>query len=143
MSAPPPKLPLNAEDRATLAALARGIIPPDDIDAGADAVEAGPRLAAKIEAGINAGLYLEGLAAATAMAREQFGQEPGQLSPAQVHQWVGGLRERAPGFYKQLRMDVSALYLSEPKVWERIGFPGPSSSTGGYPDFDQNPDSES
>ena len=29
-------------------------------------------------------------------------------------------------------MDVCALYLSDPAVWRRIGFPGPSAETGGY-----------
>ena len=38
---------------------------------------------------------------------------------------------------KQLRMDVCALYLTDPGVWGRIGFPGPSVERGGYPDFDQ------
>ena len=47
------------------------------------------------------------------------------------------LREQQPGFFKQLRMDVCALYLSDPGVWARIGFPGPSSAQGGYPDFDR------
>jgi hypothetical protein len=41
------------------------------------------------------------------------------------------------GFFRQLRMDVCALYLSDPGVWARIGFPGPSTAQGGYPDFDQ------
>jgi hypothetical protein len=47
------------------------------------------------------------------------------------------LRDQCPAFFKQLRMDVSALYLSDPEVWQRIGFPGPSTDRGGYPDFDQ------
>jgi len=47
------------------------------------------------------------------------------------------MRVDAPGFFKQLRMDVAALYLGDPGVWRRIGFPGPSTDTGGYPDFDQ------
>jgi hypothetical protein len=34
-------------------------------------------------------------------------------------------------------MDVCALYLSDPAVWQRIGFPGPSADSGGHPDFDQ------
>jgi hypothetical protein len=37
-------------------------------------------------------------------------------------------------------MDVSALYLSDPEVWCRIGFPGPSIDSGGHPDFDQKPE---
>jgi len=57
----------------------------------------------------------------------------------ELYEWIEALRERAPAFFKQLRMDVSALYLSDPKVWERIGFPGPSAAAGGYPDFEQKP----
>ncbi|MEY2427611.1 MAG: hypothetical protein QOJ40_496, partial [Verrucomicrobiota bacterium] len=49
---------------------------------------------------------------------------------------IAGVREKLPSFFKQLRMDVSALYLSDPAVWQRIGFPGPSTASGGYPDFD-------
>jgi hypothetical protein len=41
------KLSLNTEQGAALAALADGIIPADEMDQGAAAVEAGPRLAAK------------------------------------------------------------------------------------------------
>jgi hypothetical protein len=36
-------------------------------------------------------------------------------------------------------MDVPALYLSDPGVSRRIGFPGPSIEVGGYPDFDRAP----
>jgi hypothetical protein len=32
---------------------------------------------------------------------------------------------------------VCALYLSDAGVWQRIGFPGPSSASGGHPDYDQ------
>ena len=47
------------------------------------------------------------------------------------------LRDRMPDFFRQLRMDACASYMSDPGVWQRIGFPGPSTDTGGYPDFDQ------
>ena len=40
-------------------------------------------------------------------------------------------------YFRQLRMDVCALYLSDAGVWQRMGFPGASSEAGGYPDFDQ------
>ena len=53
---------------------------------------------------------------------------------AVIVQKYGGsvLRDDAsPAFFKQLRMDVCALYLSEPAVWRRIGFPGPSTRSGG------------
>lgn len=125
------------EYAGALAVLANGIIPADDVDEGAASVAAGDRLAGKIAAGVNAGLYRQGLDAAHAIAAERFGVELESLSSEQVHELIGTLREALPGFYKQLRMDVSALYLSDPAVWQRIGFPGPSTASGGYPDFDQ------
>ena len=121
----------------TLAALANGIIPADDTDAGAAAVDAGPRLAARIEGGWNTRLYLGGLELADALSKQTFGRPPAELTPADLHGLLALLREREPAFFKQLRMDVSAMYLSDPAVWQRIGFPGPSTESGGYPDFDQ------
>jgi len=128
---------LSQEQLACLAALADGIIPPDGRDAGAASVNAGPRLAEKIEAGINSALYLQAVEMAIALAKEHHGQEVSQLRPQELHALLGAIRERTPGFFKQLRLDVSALYLSDPGVWQRIGFPGPSIASGGYPDFDQ------
>ena len=126
-----------SEQLSALAALANGIIPADERDAGAASVEFAPRLANKLQAGINASLYLRGLEAARAIAQEKCGQEVSQLNCAQIHDLLAALREKLPGFFKQLRMDVSALYLSDPNVWQRIGFPGPSIASGGHPDFDQ------
>ena len=40
-------------------------------------------------------------------------------------------------FYRTLRADVCFVYMTDPEVCRRIGFPGPSTSTGGYPDFDR------
>jgi hypothetical protein len=120
-----------------LAALANGIIPADARDEGAAAVNAGERIAAKVEAGINAAHYQTGVEAAESIAMEKYGREVAALSPGEVRDLLSALRERAPAFFKQLRMDVSALYLSDPGVWTRIGFPGPSIASGGYPDFDQ------
>ena len=68
---------------------------------------------------------------------EQHGRNVRELNAAEVHELLASLRDRLPVFFKQLRMDVSALYLSDPGVWRRIGFPGPSIASGGYPDFDQ------
>ena len=135
MGSPPP----GPDDVADLALLANGIIPADERDEGAAAVQAGPRLAEKL-AGAGGGLYAEGLSAAREVAREAFGREPGALAPAEVRDLLGRLQERAPAFFKQLRMDVSTLYLSDPGVWRRIGFPGPSIETGGHPDFDLPPE---
>jgi hypothetical protein len=124
-----------------LTLLANGIIPADDRDAGAAAVDAGPRLTERRRTGvaINAALYADGLRLARALASEMFGRDraPVDLSPADVHALLERLRVEGPGFFKQLRMDVVALYLSDPGVLSRIGFPGPAVETGGYSDFDQ------
>jgi hypothetical protein len=125
------------ENAVALAVLANGIIPADERDGGAACVAAGDRLAEKMAGGVNAGLYRQGLDAAQTIAAERFGAELGFLSDEQVYELIGVLREALPGFYKQLRMDVSAIYLSDLGVWQRIGFPGPSTASGGYPDFDQ------
>jgi Gluconate 2-dehydrogenase subunit 3 len=130
----------HSNEVAILAILANGIIPADGRDAGAAAVAAGPRLAEKLASGAGAAVYAEGLRTAREISREAFGREPGELGPSEVHDLLGGIRERAPAFFKQLRMDVSALYLSDPGVWRRIGFPGPSIETGGHPDFDRPPE---
>jgi restriction endonuclease Mrr len=124
-----------ADIAATLMKLADGIIPPDDSDSGASAVQAGPRLAERIAQGVNAAVYRQGIDAAERLASERFHAAVSDLNADQVHELLGALRETQPGFFKQLRMDVSALYLSDPQVWQRIGFPGPSVETGGYPDF--------
>ncbi len=129
--------PISMDDLAALTALANGIIPPDAADGGAAAVNAGPRLAEKIEAGINAGLYFHGLKTAEAIAKKKCGCQVSVLNPQELHELMATVRERLPAFFKQLRMDVSALYLSDPGVWQRIGFPGPSTASGGYADFDQ------
>jgi hypothetical protein len=128
---------LQPDQLAVLTALANGIIPADGTDAGAAAVDAGPRLAERIRAGVNAGIYLRGLELAQSLAHTRRGRDVTQLSPAEIHDLLAAIRDELPGFFKQLRMDVSALYLSDPAVWRRIGFPGPSTETGGYPDFDQ------
>ena len=128
---------MNSQQLATLIALANGIIPRDEADDGAAAVNAGPRLAERIQTGLNADLYLRGLETAALLGKETYGREVDELNPQEVHQLIAGVREKLPAFFKQLRMDVSALYLSDPAVWQRIGFPGPSTASGGYPDFDQ------
>jgi anti-sigma factor RsiW len=133
---------MNSTDEQTdlsaeLAALADGIIPADDRDEGARCVDAGAKLAARVAAGVNAATYRAGVKTATALAREQFAQPLPSLDATQMHALIGRLKSESPAFYKQLRMDVSALYLSNPAIWQRIGFPGPSTAAGGYPDFDQ------
>jgi len=128
---------ITLKDIATLAVLANGIIPADDRDAGAAAVHAGPGIAERMRRSPYAYLYVDGLNAAHELAREMFAKAVDGLDAAQVSQLLTALSARSPAFFRQLRADVCALYLSDPGVWQRIGFPGPSSDTGGYSDFDQ------
>jgi acyl-CoA reductase-like NAD-dependent aldehyde dehydrogenase len=116
-----------------LTALAEGIIPADERDGGAAAAGAWTRLLAKVDAPI----YAEGLESAERLAHAKFGRNCGQLSAPEVAALLDTLRDEAPMFFRQLRADVAAAYLSDPAVWQRIGFPGPSIASGGYPDFDQ------
>ena len=128
---------LSTEEAAALAALANAIIPADERDAGAASVQAGPRIAEKIAAGINAELYKQGLLAAQAAAKEDYGRAVSELAPEELFEVMGHVKAHRFAFYKQFRMDVYSLYLSNPDVWERIGFPGKTTASGGYPDFDQ------
>jgi hypothetical protein len=120
-----------------LKVLTNGIIPADERDGGAESVGVAAQIAQRIEQGINRDVYVNGLDAAMRVAQKKFTGTVESLTPEQAHELIGAVREQAPGFYKQLRMDVSAIYLSNPAVWARIGFPGPSIDKGGYPDFDQ------
>lgn len=128
---------ISLNDIATLATLAGGIIPADDRDAGAAAVHAGPGIAERMRRSPYADVYVEGLKAARELAREMFVQAVDELNAAQLFELLTALSARSPAFFRQLRADVCALYLSDAGVWQRIGFPGPSSDSGGYPDFDQ------
>ena len=121
---------MTAEQVKILEKLANGIIPADEMDEGARVVDAARKIAEKIDAGVNAKVYLSGLELVA-------GKNVLAMNDKQIHELLGMLREKAPAFFKQLRMDVAALYLSDAGVWERIGFGGPSSERGGYPDFDQ------
>jgi hypothetical protein len=128
------EIQLNLRD---LEALANGIIPADERDAGAASVNAGLTITERVRRGVSAGLYAEGLATANRLAREKFGRQVSELIPAEIHQLLGTLEKVSPRFFRQFRADVCGLYMSDPAVWKRIGFPGPSTDTGGYPDFDQ------
>ena len=125
-------------DIATLAALANGIIPADARDAGAAAVHAGPGIAERMRRSPYAAVYVDGLKAARELAQKLFVKAAENLDAAQIHELLTALSAQAPAFFRQLRADVCALYLSDAGVWQRIGFPGPSTDTGGYPDFDQS-----
>jgi hypothetical protein len=127
----------SPDQLAALAALANGIIPADEIDAGAADVDAAAKITERIAGGVNAALYQQGLVLAELLSHEKHTRSVAQLNAAEVQELLGTIRDRLPAFFKQLRLDVSAIYLSDLGVWRRIGFPGPSTANGGYPDFDQ------
>jgi hypothetical protein len=126
----------TTDEVAALEALANGIIPADARDAGAAAVHAGQRLSERLGGGTSAAIYRRGLLAASDLAQTTFRKRVPALDAAELHDLLAALRAADPGFFLQLRLDVCALYLSDPEVWRRIGFPGPSTAEGGYPDFD-------
>ena len=126
-----------SNDVPALSALANAIIPADARDAGAAAVDAGPRLAGRVAANP---IYQSGLEAARALAGDKFGRAISELSQEQLLDVLDALRVRHPAFFKQLRMDVSACYLGDASISRSIGFPGPSIEQGGYPDFDRPQD---
>ncbi|MEN9676296.1 MAG: Gluconate 2-dehydrogenase subunit 3 [Verrucomicrobiota bacterium] len=129
--------PVTLLDIAALAALANGIIPADDRDAGAAAVHAGPGIAERMRRSPYAPVYVAGLKTAHELAQTRFAAAVPQLDAVQTHELLTALSAESPAFFRQLRADVCALYLSDSGVWQRIGFPGPSTDTGGHPDFDQ------
>lgn len=129
--------PLAPSDVDVLTALANAIIPPDRRDAGAAAVDAGPRLAERMPDSPQAGLYTEGLRTTRELCARQFGRPITALTPSELHEVTQRVAATEPAFFRQLRLDTTTLYLSDPAVWTRIGFPGPSIETGGHPDFDR------
>jgi acyl-CoA reductase-like NAD-dependent aldehyde dehydrogenase len=131
--------PFTLDDIAALSALASGIIPADARDGGAAGVHAGPGIAERARRSAGGPLYAEGLALAAKLARERHGCGVAALSSPAIQELLGQLREQAPMFFRQLRADTCALYMSDPAVWQRIGFPGASVESGGYPHFDQPP----
>lgn len=129
--------PSVPSDVDVLTALANAIIPPDARDAGAAAVDAGPRLAEGMRDSPQAALYRQGLGTARELSARQFGRPITALTPPELHALALQLAAAEPAFFRQLRLDTTTLYLSDPAVWTRIGFPGPSVETGGHPDFDR------
>ena len=126
-----------ASDIDLLTALANAIIPPDARDAGAAAVDAGPRLAERLRDGPQAALYDQGLRTAQELCAREFGRPLNALTPSELHELMHHVATAEPAFFRQLRFDTTTLYLSDPAVWTRIGFPGPSIETGGHADFDR------
>lgn len=129
--------PLTATDLAALDALAAGIIPADARDAGAKNFSTA--LAERARHAGTVALYAAGLATATQLAHEKFSRPVAALSRAEIALLLAALLTSSPAFFRALRADTCALYLADPGVLARIGFPGPSVANGGYPQHDQPP----
>src|ERR1043166_1961040 len=123
----------NSDRLDTLTALASGIIPSDQRDGGVVGCAGWPKLISRLDSPP----YGNGLEIAERLAKQKFQRAVRDLSSSEICDLLRFLRDEAPGFFKQLRMDVSAIYLGDPAVWQRIGFPGPSIASGGYADFDR------
>jgi ribosome-associated toxin RatA of RatAB toxin-antitoxin module len=134
----------------TLEALATTMMPADDFDGGVQ--EMGfvsvVEMRARYEIG-RADLYATALAAVDQMARIEFNKsgfvkllppERTALLEAVRQNEVNGVdwgQLKPATFFSALWEDVVFLYCTHPDTWQRIGFPGPSFSANGYPDFDQ------
>ena len=131
------ELRLTPEQVATLSALACAMIPADEKDDGVAPFDPASRIAEKIEADPNPAPYLNGLRVAENASLQEFDRSVTELDAASLQKLLGMLRDGAPAFFKFIRAEVCALYLGQPSVWKRIGFPGSAIEKGGYPDFDQ------
>jgi acyl-CoA reductase-like NAD-dependent aldehyde dehydrogenase len=128
---------LSMDDIAGLSVLAQAILPADGRDAGAAIGFGNLTSADKFRRGLNAPLYREGLKLARALATGLFAQALESLTPTQAETLLNLLHDKDNAFYRQLRMDVCGVYMSDPGVWQRAGFPGPLPNNAGFPDFDQ------
>ena len=129
---------LPRHDVAVLAILANGIIPADERDAGAAAVEAGPRLAEMLASGAGAAVYARracvwpGRSHAKRSAASQA-----RSVRREVHDLLGRLAERAPAFFKQLRDGRVRPLPERPRSVAPHRVSGTVHRTGGHPDFDR------
>ena len=126
---------VRLNDILTLGILAQGIIPADQRDHGAAGVHAGPGIAERMRRSVYGFIYTQGLRDTEEITAKIYGRAIRDLDEHEVHHLLGLLRQEAPHFFRLLRADVCALYLSDPGVWQRIGFSGPSAQVGGHPDF--------
>jgi hypothetical protein len=142
---------LSEDQVAAIAAAAEAIIPADTGDPGVAPLGPGHVIGmrARYQPHV-AEFYASGLEALEESVRIMFGPDRrfAELSLSDRARVLTALRRgSAPGaawrdvscrsFYAMLRADVCFVYLTDPDVSRRIGFPGESTSRGGYPDYDQ------
>jgi Gluconate 2-dehydrogenase subunit 3 len=94
-------------------------------------------------------VYRRGLGALDRTSERRHGRAFAALDPAAQVALVADLQaDRLPDdlwngagrrFFLLVRSDVVFVYATDPEVWARIGFPGPSHHLGGYPDPDRLP----
>jgi hypothetical protein len=118
---------LTPNEQRLLNLMADAILPADDRDAG------GAPSLRHLGDRLHSPLYRDGLNRVAAILARPLET----IAPSEIQAVLEQLRQAGDPFYRQFRMDLSAEYLSDPEVWRRIGFPGPSVLSGGYPDFDQ------
>jgi hypothetical protein len=131
--------PLSTEQVAVLDILSRAIVPADARDQGVAGLNVGEAVARKIQVDPNRADYLEALRIAATMAQENFKMPILDLDSGSLSGLLQSLRQSSPGLFKLLRTEACAIYLSQASTWKRIGFPGPSIETGGYPEFHRVP----
>jgi ribosome-associated toxin RatA of RatAB toxin-antitoxin module len=137
----------------TLEALASTMMPADEFDAGVQ--DLGFISLAEMRSRYEAGretLYATALDAVDKMAQAMFDKPYFvDLTPADRAALLDAVRQgRVNGevwghvepstFFGALWEDVIFLYCTHPDTWRRIGFPGPSFDTGGYPDYSKPQD---
>lgn len=140
----------DAHQIETLEALATTLLPPDDFDNGVQGL--GFPDVAEVRARYQAGrpeMYLAALRAVDHIAQTMFGKPTFvNLLPEERIQVLEAVRQgqvdraiwgnvQPRTFFTALWEDVVFLYCTHPETWRRIGWPGPSFDSGGYPDFDQ------
>jgi hypothetical protein len=138
---------LTDQHVAIIDAAAEAIIPADDFDAGVAPLGPGQVIATRVRYQAQAAqLYVRGLAALEQSVTIMFpGRRFGDLSLAERGRVLTAMRNgAAPGaawrevssqdFYRALRGDICFVYTTDPEVCRRLGFPGPSTTAGGYPD---------
>jgi ribosome-associated toxin RatA of RatAB toxin-antitoxin module len=134
----------------TLEALATAMLPADEVDAGV--ADLGFASVAEMRSRYEPGrgeLYVTALKAIDRMAQSRFGRPSfTDLTPSEQSSLLEAIRQdedsdsdwgqaKPSAFFSALWEDTILLYCTHPDTWQRIGFPGPSFSSGGYQDYDQ------
>lgn len=137
---------LTPDELELVRAVVRLILPPGE-EPGAEELNVAEVIAARVR--YTPGLiklYRDGLEGLNRTSELMYGGRPFlSLSESeQLHVLSAVEQGTAPAsaspslspqaFFATIRRDAVFVYTTDPKVWESIGFPGPSIGKGGYPD---------